>query len=75
MPQAGSPDGYVRHPQTIFSGTSEARLAMANALAQLTVKPKCAVIILRYFGDLPEAGVAEIERLQVRPCRFRRPSR
>lgn len=53
--------GRLPGPSTIddLSGTSAVRIAVAKALSQLTVKQR-AVIILRYFEDLPESEVAVI---------------
>jgi RNA polymerase sigma-70 factor (sigma-E family) len=55
----------VPEPATAGSGTSDpaagvaVRLAVARALRQLTAKQR-AVLVLRYYEDLPEAEVAAI---------------
>jgi RNA polymerase sigma-70 factor (sigma-E family) len=42
-----------------FASDSTLRLALANVLGQLTPKQR-AVVVLRYYEDLPEAEVAKI---------------
>ncbi len=47
-----------------LAGDSALRLALARTLGQLTPKQR-AVIVLRYYEDLPEAQVAEILGISV----------